>query len=1172
MSKFLQKKGRRFSALTLIVGAAILAFFSLVDSSRSANPTSGALTGPAGSPVTWDGTAAGGASLDESTCTPATCDAFTLNLSGDFSGKQAHIVISWVDSTATEDYDVFVHKGSVTGPVVGSSAKSGSGPEIVDLDPNIPSIGTGTFTVNVVYFSATPAPPLAGQYHGNASIISGGITPTPTPSPDATPTPTPGSPNTPRYHNFVAPPGFGEDSGEPSIGSNWLSENVVRPGSGHTFSNSLNPMILNGGTETYYGGFLTEMLRITFDDCSSPANAFWEKKPVTLAATPRALGDPILFTDHGYPALIGPGRTFVSQEEAQAGSTTDVTDNDGDTFMPSQGAGAPAGVDHQTVGAGPYSSTGIIPPSSTPYPASGPRRAVYYASQSVSDARTSRSDDGGITFGPAVPMYTTVDCGGLHGHLKVAPDGTVYVPNNACGGTDQPGHLDGQQAAIVSVDNGVTWAIRKIPGTDTKSDRDPSIGIATDGTIYMGMQSKDGHARISVSHDRGLNWDTFPGQLQPKAYDVGAQLGIQNMVFAEVAAGDPDRAAFAFFGTTTGGDNYDAPEFPGVWYLYISTTFDGGQTWKTVNATPNDPIQRGGICGSGTCRNLLDFFDATIDKEGRILIGGEDGCVGGCVNGGSNSFTAKAFITRQSGGPRMFAAKDSQANCVGSPPVCTPTLPGAPAVSGTLAGSTVKLTWPVPDNGGAEIISYRVFKGSGATFNPIATVTVPNYTDPAFSTGEKYRVTAVNSAGEGPFCHEFAPVSGPVVSACSLPGVLVINDQMPNGADNDSGQNTPADPRVNIKQLFVAEPFVNSSTEQLFFTLEVAPSAAGSAPPNSQYLIIWNRQGTPGSADPGDPNDSKYDRIYLAMVTDANGTPTFEYGKFGIPINTSPPPLPDPSANAPKKAGAADSGSYDPLTGLIKITLSNSKLRAIDGGAGKYIAGTDLAGINVRTYFNRADYISDPNAMVRSQRSQNNASDITDNSNYSIVGNSSCAPAATGLFVSAVSRKLHNGAPFDVRLLPADGKNGIECRSGGGTGPNAGSYQVVMTFAAPVTYTGATATNGASASPNPAAGSPPTTQVTVNLTNVPNTTTTMVNLAGVTGTGGAGDTISVPLAVLIGDVNASRVVTTSDTNLTKARALKPVDDDNFRSDIDASGAITTTDVNLIKSRALNKLQ
>ncbi|MEP6809493.1 MAG: hypothetical protein ABI992_04565, partial [Chthoniobacterales bacterium] len=1076
----------------------------------------------------------------ESTCVGPNCDSFQLTLTGipaDWAGKKAHIVISWPNTSGQTDYDVFVHKGNTTaGPLVGSAATSGPGPEVVDLDPNQPGIGTGVFTVNVVYFLAAPP----DQYTGTATAVSGAPLPTPTPSPGSTPTPTPVPPGTARFQNFVAPPGFGEDAGEPSVGVNWLSENVVRAGSGQTFSNSLNAVLPNGGTETYYGGFLTEMLRITFDDCSSPAIAFWEKKPLTLAATPRALGDPILFTDHGYPGQVGPGRTFVSQEEAQAGSTTDVSDNDGDTFMPSQGAGAPAGVDHQTVGAGPYHAP--VPPTAT-YPATGPKRAVYYSSQSVSDARTSRSDDGGITFLPAVPMYTTADCGGLHGHIKVAPDGTVYVPNNACGGTDPIGHVDGFQAAIVSEDNGVTWSVRGIPGSDTKSDRDPSIGIATDGTVYMGMQSADGHARVAVTHNKGVTWSTPLDVGVNSAAVTGApEGGINNMVFAEVAAGDPNRAAFAFYGTTTAGSNYAQPDFPGVWYLYISTTYDGGAHWTTVNATPGDPVQRGGICGSGTCRNLLDFFDITVDKEGRVVVGWEDGCIGGCVNGGNNSFTAKASITRQSGGKRMFAAFD---------PI-EPTLPGAPSVTGTLNGSTVRLTWSVPDDGASPITGYHVFKGTGTTFTLLATTNVPTFTDANFVAGQKYRVTAINGINEGPYCKEFAPVAGAVVNACSLPGVLVISDLNPDGSDKDSAQNTPADPRVNIKQLFLAEPFVNASPDQLVFTLQVAPSTAGAAPASSQWMIIWNRQGT----QPTDPNDNKYDRLYVAMVTDAAGTPTFEYGKFGIPINTSPPPLPDPSANAPTKYGVPDSGTYDPSTGIIRITIANSKFRTIDGGPTKYVAGTDLAAINVRTYFNRPDYISDPNSTVRSQRSQNNASDITDNSTYSIAGNNSCAPAAQ--LVSAVSRKVHGAAgPFDIKLSPPDADGGIECRSTG----TAGDYQVVMIFASPVTFASATASAGSVTTTSTNANI-----VTVNLTGVPNAQITTVTLNGAT-TGGAPSDIAVPLSLLIGDTTANRAVNSSDVSETKALSGQPLTGDNFRNDVTANGALNSSDVSLIKSKS-----
>lgn len=1161
MSKIILKNTRHFSALTLLVAAIAAAFFSFVDVSHSALPTMGSLD-PAGPTVTWVGTAAGGSSATETTCVEGVnCDSYALTLSGtpaNWAGKKAHIKISW--PVVGDDFDVFVHKGATkdaagrpTGPLVGSSAAGGAGPEEVDLDPSIASVGTGVFLVHVVYFLVTPT----DQYNGEASVLAGAV-PTPAPSPGSTPTPTPVPPNTPRYQNYVAPPGFGEDSGEPSIGSNWMSENVTTDKSmtfTHTFMNGTVTPAPNGGRANYYGGFLAQMLRITFDDCSSPAVALWEKKPLTLASTPRALGDPILFTDHGYPALVGPGRTFVSQEEGQVGSTTDVTDNDGDTFMPSQGAGAPAGVDHQTIAAGPYSTNVVIPPiSATPYPPTGPRRAVYYASQSVSDARTSRSDDGGITFGPAVPMYTLNDCKGLHGHLKVAPDGTVYVAHNACGGIDLKDHTDGQQAVIVSENNGVTWSIRKIPTTDTKPSRDPSVGIATDGTIYMGQQSKDGHARISVSHDRGLTWDQFPGQAQLQAYDVGAQLGIQNMVFAEVVAGDPDRSSFAFYGTTTGGTDYDQPSFPGVWYLYIASTFDGGKTWLTQNATPNDPVQRGGICNGGACRNLLDFFDATIDKEGRVLIGGEDGCVGGCDNGGANSFTAKAFLTRQSGGKGMFAAFD----------VPEPTLPGAPAVTGTVNSTqtSVQLSWPVPDSGGGVITGYNVYKSvGGGAFALLATVNVPTYTDTAFNktVPNSYRVTALNNSGsggattEGPYCHDFVPSLTAFQSACVLPGVQVINDVLPSGADNDNAPNIPVEGSVNIKQLYVAEPFVSSAVDNLFFTLQVAPSTTGSAPPNSQWFIIWDRQGT----DPSDPNDPKYDRLYVAMRTDAAGTPTFDYGKFGHAIILGPPPPPpDGGENIPVMFGAADGGSYNPQTGLITVTVSKSKYRAIDGGSPKYNPGSFLAGINVRTLFNRPG---------PGPRSQGNASDITDNSNYSIVGNASCAPAPD--IASAVSRKTHGTAgTFDVRLVPLDSSSGIECRSGGGSGTVAGSYNVVITFAAPVTFTGVNATGGAVPTAAPAPGSPPTSEVTVHLSNVQNAVVTNITLAGATAGGAAAD-VTIPLKVLIGDTTADRSVNSADINQTKSQSGRVVTGSNFREDLTADGAINGADISLVKSKS-----
>src|SRR5439155_25758973 len=241
-----------------------------------------------------------------------------------------------------------------------------------------------------------------------------------------------------------------------------------------------------------------------------------------------------------------------------------------------------------------------------------------------------------------------------------------------------------------------------------------------------------------------------------------------------VFAGDPKRSAFAFFGTETGGENWQCgqgddcsangtginarPPFTGVWYLYVASTYDGGVTWTTQNITPGDPVQRGGICQSSTCRNLLDFFDATIDKEGRILIGYDDGCItASCLNGGNNDFTAKAAIARQSGGKRMFAAFDP----------AEPVLPGAPVSAGSrnAAGDSATLTWTPPDNGGATITGYKIYRktSTDTVYSFVAITPATNYTDGTLnpSLEYNYHVTAVNSVGEGPYCSDVTPVFVP---------------------------------------------------------------------------------------------------------------------------------------------------------------------------------------------------------------------------------------------------------------------------------------------------------------------------------------------------------------------------------------------------------------------------
>jgi hypothetical protein len=107
--------------------------------------------------------------------------------------------------------------------------------------------------------------------------------------------------------------------------------------------------------------------------------------------------------------------------------------------------------------------------------------------------------------------------------------------------------------------------------------------------------------------------------------------------------------------------------------FYVATTYDRGAHWVTVNATAGEPVQKGSICLlgviCGTDRNLLDFNDIAVDREGRSIAAYADGCVpaNGCVAPDYTGRDRKASIVRQLTGRRLFAAFDPVT------PVPTPT-------------------------------------------------------------------------------------------------------------------------------------------------------------------------------------------------------------------------------------------------------------------------------------------------------------------------------------------------------------------------------------------------------------------------------------------------------------------------------------------------------------------
>jgi PKD repeat protein len=791
--------------------------------------------------------------LGKPNCGPsdAACSVFTLNIGPSvktpatgYDPAAYQILLQWSWAVATVDYDIFVEdsagnlvakNNSTADPssiVIPANQALNSYKLVVVLSTGAPIAYTGTITLQ-------PAPPTSGLCNPAVSNCA-----------------------PPRYQNFPAGPGQADGAGEPSIGIDW-NPNVA----------TLKHDKVNTGGVAFFTANRTDW-RVNFDDCSSPAINLWEDASA-ITTQEFVLTDPIGFVDHysagqlgiSYPPPHTPGRVFsLDLIGGEGDSFGSYSDTDGNAYLPGGNGGPGQGPDHETLGGGPYAAP--VPSTKTnSYP-----NAIYYCSQNiVAEAQCSRSDDGGQTFGPAIPIFSPGQCtGGIHGHVKVARDGTVYVPNSSCGTT-------GTAGVAVSTDNGLTWTENNV--TNSTSNQDPSVGIGQNNvgkppaqatnTMYLGYVDGDGHAKIAKSGNKGVNYSV--------PVDVGAAFGVTHAVFPVVVTGDDDRASFAFLGTGDGVSTNTTPcnvygavlNCKNIWHLYIATTYDGGANWITIDATPDDPAQQGTVCLEGTTcmggRNLLDFNDFAIDSQGRGLVGWADGCVNCSNTFNGQSSAAHGTVTRQSGGRRLFAFFD---------PV-EPAAPAAPQLVSAVSQATggTLITWLQPDNGGSPITGYNIYRGASSgteTFLAHVAADTNKYLDPAPPAGNAfYYVTAVNVVHESDHCREVS--SSKVVSSgnsCTAP-YLEVQGAAASASADPTGQ-------YSIQHVNVGEPFTSCSAKTLTTVLKVNtmdPAGTGQAapPPDSTWRVQFD---IPGSAN----STGHAQTIFMAYDTTVNPAGATDYG------------------------------------------------------------------------------------------------------------------------------------------------------------------------------------------------------------------------------------------------------------------------------------------------------
>src|SRR5437667_150588 len=520
------------------------------------------------------------------------CDDFKLTVSlpsgytTTYPNASVKVTLSWTDSgSGSSDYDLYIYKAP-RGDCSPNDCTSTDGSQAADYqsastnNPEIATIsplhdGSQTYTIVVV-----PYTPTGETVHVKAELVPGSGSTGGVPGFGG---PDPTAPGVPRYQNFYAPDGTSAQSseGEFNIGYN--------PKTGRIMNMNLGPV-----------------WRITPPELLSPAKpecceGLWEDK--SNPATNTGL-DPILWTDQKT------GRTFVSNSTAGANAVYGYSDNDGDTWVPLAASPPSGGTDHETIGSGPYPAS-----LSTLSSAANQGEAVYYCSQSwpLGPATCQRSDTLGASYGPGVFAYYgngITKCEGLHGHVHVAPDGTVWLPVNQCAGN---------QGGAFSTDGVVTWHEFIVPNAISQDDgAQHAIGIWQQGGSHQDPNLLDFN-EITVDKNRRVLYGYSDGCVSDGC--IAGTAPNDFTAFMRVARQSGGKTLFASYDTNTDTTTAFLPKPPCLSGARDST--ESFLSWKAPDnggaAITGYEILRGTSSGgetvlvANTGSDKTTYIDTTVD-------------------------------------------------------------------------------------------------------------------------------------------------------------------------------------------------------------------------------------------------------------------------------------------------------------------------------------------------------------------------------------------------------------------------------------------------------------------------------------------------------------------------------------------------------------------------------
>jgi hypothetical protein len=637
---------RRLAAALCVAG-----LMASVGVLRASSPSSGTLS--PGTTAQWSGTAGLAVSPDgETTCVDGTnCDVYTLKIApGSYVGKRVRFKLTW--GNPSNDFDVYVHRQTIAGPQAQSAATGDPVEEnTFDLDGVVVANINDTFVFHIVYF-ATLAP---DTYQGTAVLEDIPVLP---PGDYRIPSWVKGDKTGIKFSRSrtVYAMGANQDV-EPSARVDFQGNAYAGGIRGLTGGNDVWRFDLNPNSPTY-DPFLKQATP-AWDLAGNVTNPAYTGQPDSTV--PDKEGD--LGADGGgdldlavaFKAALGTAPTLAAASLLAANVSTQRSNDRGETYMNN-----PAG-------------NTTVPVDDRQWLEFLGDKTVYLAYrdftglQATSKYYVNRSDDGGLTYGPAVVAAVG---GNTTGNIDVDQrDGTVYFCHQGAGSASNEVHVAVGQPVSLAAAPLVYTVHTAATGRKSIAALFPVCKVATDGTVYVAYS--DGGDAIFVNHsrDQGKTWGT-PVQVS----DLGHG-SVSLMPWMET--GDtPGSLAVVWYGTSpadnelglSGNNDYSN------WRAYYAQVLNATASRPTVlQTTASDHYIHGSnislagfTTGASPNRNLADFFQVAVDPLGMAFVAFADD---------SKDFNGHTYVTHQVAGPSLHTGKLVKIKGSDAPDTIDPTQP-----------------------------------------------------------------------------------------------------------------------------------------------------------------------------------------------------------------------------------------------------------------------------------------------------------------------------------------------------------------------------------------------------------------------------------------------------------------------------------------------------------------